>query len=72
MRNMTVAELYEACMENRYLLLRFASGYQMGINCKIAPLARKKIDNSDDSETDFVSYIPCDLITYIQHKHPFY
>lgn len=68
---LTVRQLYNACQSNKYLLLRFDSGYQMGINCKIAAIAQRLNPEKWEKETDFVSYKPCDLNEYIEHKHSF-
>ena len=69
---LSVKQVNEACNKHAYLLFRFGSGYQMGINGKVARLARKRKQFNDNDETDFVSYIPCGLDEYIEHKHPFY
>lgn len=68
---MTVKELNNACKKHQYILARFASGYQMGINSKIVPICQKRKKHNDDDLTDFVSFLPCDLNSYITHKHPF-
>jgi hypothetical protein len=68
---LTVKQLNNACKKHRYILARFASGYQMGINCKVAPIAQKRKKHNDNQLTQFVSFLPCDINTYITHKHPF-
>lgn len=68
---LTVKQLYDACQKNKYLLLRFASGYQMGVNCKAAKIAQRLNPKEWDKKTEFVSYQPCGMEEYIQHKHPF-
>lgn len=68
---LTVKQLYDACQNHNYLLLRFASGYQMGVNCKVAAIAQRLNPKEWEKETDFVSYKPCGLNEYIEHKHPF-
>lgn len=70
-RYLTVRQLYDACQKHKYLLLRFASGYQMGVNCKIAAIAQRVNPKEWGKETEFVSYKPCDLNEYIEHKHSF-
>ena len=70
-RYLTVKQLYDACQKHKYLLLRFKSGYQMGINCKVAEIAQRLNPKEWGKKTDFVSYIPCGLNEYIQHKHSF-
>jgi len=72
MKYMTVAQLGKACENHKYLLLRFASGYLMGINCRIKPICiRRNGKHPDNMETDYIGFIPCDLNEYITHKHPF-
>jgi hypothetical protein len=68
---MTVNQVHAACNKHNYLLFRFASGYQMGINGKVAMLARKHKEVKDTDKTIFISYLPCSLNEYIQHKHSF-
>ena len=70
-RFMTVKSLKEACKKHPYILLRFASGYQMGINSKIAHIALKLNGYDDNQLTDFVSFLPCSFYDYISHKAPF-
>ena len=70
-RYLTVKQLYDACQSHNYLLLRFASGYQMGINCKVAAIAQRLKPKGWQNETDFVSYKPCGINEYIEHKHSF-
>jgi hypothetical protein len=68
---LTVRQLNNACKKHPYILARFASGHQMGINSKIAAIAHKIKKYSDNELTQFVSFLPCDLNAYITHKHPF-
>jgi|688.fasta_scaffold1577111_2 hypothetical protein len=70
-RYLTVKQLNNACKKHPYILARFASGYQMGINSKVAPIAQKRKKYDDNELTEFVSFLPCDINTYITHKHPF-
>jgi len=70
-RYLTVKQLNNACKKHPYILVRFASGYQMGINSKVAPIAQKRKKHDDNELTEFVSFLPCDINTYITHKHPF-
>jgi hypothetical protein len=70
-RYLTVKQLNNACKKHPYILARFASGYQMGINSKVAPIAQKRKKHDDNEITEFVSFLPCDINTYITHKHPF-
>jgi hypothetical protein len=68
---LTVAELYNACKAHKFLLLRFPTGYQMGVNCKVADIAIRRKQYKDTDETAFTSFKPCSLIEYIEHKHPY-
>ena len=70
-RFMTVKQLYKACLKHSYILVRFSSGRQMGVNTKIADLIFKKKNYPDNQKTDFVSYLPCGLNEYISKKHVF-
>jgi len=68
---LTVRQLNDACKKHHYILARFASGYQMGINSKVAIMAQKRKKYDANELTEFVSFFPCDINTYINHKHPF-
>ena len=70
-RFLTVEQVRNACKKHKYLLLRFASGNQMGINTKVSDLALKRKTYHPKQETDFISYKPCGLNEYIEHKHVF-
>jgi len=70
-RYLTVKELTAALKKHPYILARFRSGYKMGLNSKIAPIAQKIKKHNDNELTDFVSFSPCDINEYISHKHPF-
>jgi hypothetical protein len=72
MKNMTVRQLYDACQNHRYLLLRLPSGYKMGVNGRVAKLAQRLSPKEWEKETDFVSYKFCGILEYIEHKHPFF
>jgi len=71
MTHLTVKQLREICSQHRYILARFDSGYQMGINCRIKPIAERLRPFPDDHETEFVSVTPCSFNEYISKKHPF-
>ena len=68
---LTVNQLNEACRKHPYILARFVSGYQMGINSKIAPIAQRMKMYKYNELTKFVSFSPCDMNEYISHKRPF-
>lgn len=66
---LTVKQLYNACCQHDYLLLRFDSGYQMGVNGRIAKIAQRMCPREWEQKTLIISYKPCSLIEYIEHKH---
>jgi len=68
---MTVKQVENACKKHNYLLLRDGFGYLMGVNGKVGMMARKRCIRNASALTDYVSYIPCNIDLYIQHKHPF-
>lgn len=68
---LSVKQLKEACKKHPYLLLRFKSGHQMGVNTKMAEIILKNKTYNDESKTSYVSFLPCDLNTYITNKHVF-
>ena len=68
MQYLTVSQIRKAASESKYLLLRFNSGYLMGINSGIMKIIKSKNGNK---KTEFIGFIPCGIEEYIQHKHPF-
>ena len=68
---LTVKQIDDACKKHPYILARFASGHQMGINSKVAAMARQRQRYNDNALTRFVGFTPCDFNNYITHKHPF-
>ena len=66
-----VGELIKACEAHQYLLLKFPSGYVMGINTGISKIALKKKKYKYNEETTFIGFKPCDFHRYITHKHVF-
>jgi len=71
MKNITAKQLNEICKAHDFILARFPNGYKMGINCKVANLQSVKKRYNPKNITSFVSYKPCGILEYIQHKHPF-
>ena len=69
--NMTGTELYKVCKTHKYFLLRYDTGYLMGINTKVADIRLKKNDIDLSKETKIKGFIPCNFNTYINYKHPF-
>jgi hypothetical protein len=70
-KSLTVKKLHQICSQNKYVLLRERGGHLSAINCKISPLAFKKLNPKKNIETCFVSYLPCSLNEYISNKIPF-
>jgi hypothetical protein len=69
MKNMMVSQIKKACEENRFIVLRHASGFLMGVNCRVATL--KKLEDKVDLETDYMSFYPASFHEYISLKAPF-
>ena len=70
-KNLTVERLYKACKANRFILARDRFGLITGFNCMIADMAMIKNNPDPKQETGFISYMPCDFMTYINYKIPF-
>lgn len=68
---MTVKQLTDACNKYDYILCRYADGDVVGMNTKIATIAKRKKRYAWNAKTAFVGYIPCDFQTYITFKQPF-
>ena len=68
---LTVKQLKAACEKHPYILVRFASGYLMGVNSKVVKLIEKREAYPDDKLTGYIGFIPCDFQEYINCKHPF-
>jgi len=68
---LTVNQLSEACKSNKYILCKFSSGKLMGINTRCASIAKKRNKYNDNDLTEFVGYIPCNINSYINLKHPY-
>lgn len=73
MGNLTVRQLYAACKQNQYLLVRHQQGVVVGINCKAVDMAlvRNWCDKQSAKPTQWVSLMPCSFHQYISHKMPF-
>lgn len=65
---LTVKQVEKACKEHPYVLFRLANGFQVGINSKIAGIARKKRHYNENDDTSFLGYVPCDFMEYISCK----
>jgi ribosomal protein S26 len=69
---LTVGQLKKACINNKFILVRFANNYQFGLNCRIPQIISKKQKTNDNKKTQIVSFIACDINTYITYKHPYF
>ena len=70
---MTVKQVQQACKKHKYILFRRFDGEVVGINGRIAKIARRLRRGAylDTDETSFVSFRPCGLQEYISAKSPF-
>ena len=66
---MTVSEVCDACKKHKYVLFRFPSGNQMGVNSKIVEIAMKNRDYNSFGLTDYIGFTPCSYMEYISKKH---
>ena len=67
---MTIQNVLNACLKNKYILLRFRDGTQFGVNTKIVNSAMKK-NPKMEKESQFISFVPCSFHQYISNKQPF-
>jgi len=73
MKNLTAQQLYDACRNHQFLVLRYAKDNSViAVNCKI--IRSNYLDKFKTSEqtTKFISYFPCGFMEYISKKVPFY
>jgi hypothetical protein len=68
---MTVGQLQKACDNNDFIVARYRDGVLIGINTKVAKVARKKREYNDNDTTAFISWFACDFMTYLFYKRPF-
>ena len=72
MKNLTAQQLYEACMNHRFLILRYSSDNSViAVNCKVARLKILSKFKTIEQPTKFISYMPCGFMEYISKKVPF-
>lgn len=71
MKNLTVKQVHNACRKHKYLLFRLENGEKVGINGKIADIARKRYHLHGQKPTKYVGFTPCTFHEYITHKYPF-
>ena len=69
--NLTAKQLYNICLKNKYIIVRYVNGQITAINCKVVTL--KIFDNikNKNHHTRFISYKPCSFMDYISNKTPF-
>ena len=70
-KNITVKQIMNACLKNKYLLLRTTNGNLLAVNARAGNIAKKRKEYRPNNKTDFTSITPCDLNTYITHKVAF-
>lgn len=68
---LTVREVNEICQNGRYVLLTHVNGIIDGVNCRIADIALKKRKPNLGAETAYVSFVYCDIHTYINNKRKY-
>jgi len=72
MRNLTAQQLYEACMNHRFLILRYAKDNSIiAVNCRIIRCKYLSKFKHSEQSTKFISYYPCGFMEYISKKIPF-
>lgn len=73
MKNLTAQQLYDACRNHQFLILRYARDNSIiAVNCKIARLKNLDEFKTMNSPTKFISYNPCGFMQYISNKVPYY
>lgn len=71
-KTLTSAQLFNACKNNRFILVRHYSDYRVhAINCGIYKFKRFTKHKRDQTETNYISFIPCNFMEYISNKVPF-
>ncbi len=70
--NMTALQVQSALHKSDYVLFRFPSGHQIGINSKCIEMAKRKTGFNPNEITDFVSFKACSFHEYISKKVSFY
>jgi len=73
MKRLTAQQLYDACRNHQFLLLRYAKDNSViAVNCKIARFKMFDEFKTKDSATKFISYNPCGFMEYITNKVTFF
>ena len=72
MKNMTIKQLKKAMINNKYIVVRESgTNYIRSVNCRIMNILTKNQVNTDNNETKFIGYYPCNFMEYIRLKTPF-
>lgn len=72
MGNITAGKLYKACIENKFLILRYShDNSTIAVNCKIIMLKKFDKFKNNTTQTQFISYQPCSFMEYISKKTRF-
>ena len=71
--NLTAQQLYNACMNHRFLILRYSrDNTTIAVNCRIARFTYLSKFKDSEQPTKFISYTPCGFMEYITNKVPFF
>jgi hypothetical protein len=70
MKSLTILQLKKAMKQYDFILLRYRDNSLCGVNCKMLKFLIKK-PHSDNSFTNYISFIPCNFNQYITNKIPF-
>jgi hypothetical protein len=70
-KNITIGRLFDLCEQHKYLLLRTRMGEQVGLNCGVSKIAKRRLMSQLEKETNFISFQACGLNEYINNKVPF-
>lgn len=67
-KNLTYHQVYHILMKNRYVLLREENNLLIGVNCDIINTKKFPKIIGNNNLSNFVSYIPCGFMEYLNHK----
>ena len=65
---LTVKQMKEICLKNKYIIVSQSDGVSYAINTKCAPIALRRKKYEDDKLTAIVSYKSCSFMEYISKK----
>jgi len=71
MYRITRRQLYKACINNDYIILRRYNNSVTVLNCKIAFLSRFQDVPKDKTRTKYFGWRKCSFQEYISYKTPF-